>query len=239
MSDAIARHVRGGPRDAGNAALPGGATRGARRCAAAGRVQPRRAGDRRGDHRDRRVDRPASRFPSRRAGRHQRRPPGREDAAERHRAIPRRARQLPRRRQHRRPAHEVHRRIRQRLPDPHALFNYGPYVRKIPPVPLGPARGSTKIATAPAADVGWIYDETTGSISRKRVTPSSIARQRPAATFPDSSQRQALLDRDRCFDGCHRSAYSQTCASPGRSSHRSRSTATCGTHHSACHGPPT
>ena len=44
------------------------------------------------------------------------------------------------------------------------VFNYGPYLRKIPPVPLGPARGSTKIATAPAADVGWIYEEETGDI---------------------------------------------------------------------------
>ena len=43
-------------------------------------------------------------------------------------------------------------------------YTYGPYVRKIPPVPLGPARGSTKIATAPAPDVGWIYDPVNGSI---------------------------------------------------------------------------
>jgi prepilin-type N-terminal cleavage/methylation domain-containing protein len=41
---------------------------------------------------------------------------------------------------------------------------YGPYVRAIPPVPLGPARGSNKVATAAAPDVGWIYDEAGGEI---------------------------------------------------------------------------
>jgi general secretion pathway protein G len=44
-------------------------------------------------------------------------------------------------------------------------YTYGPYVRKIPPVPLGPARGSTQIATAAAAGVGWVYDPDTGSIT--------------------------------------------------------------------------
>ena len=43
-------------------------------------------------------------------------------------------------------------------------YVYGPYVRKIPPVPLGPARGSTAIAATPGNTVGWIYDETSGEI---------------------------------------------------------------------------
>jgi prepilin-type N-terminal cleavage/methylation domain-containing protein len=42
---------------------------------------------------------------------------------------------------------------------------YGPYVRKIPPVPTGPAIGRTKIGPAPAADVGWIYTASTGEIA--------------------------------------------------------------------------
>ena len=43
-------------------------------------------------------------------------------------------------------------------------FIYAPYVRKIPPVPLGPARGSTTIATTPGDNVGWIYDPASGEI---------------------------------------------------------------------------
>lgn len=46
-----------------------------------------------------------------------------------------------------------------------APYIYGPYVRAIPPVPLGPAKGSKKIATAPADDVGWLYDPISGEIA--------------------------------------------------------------------------
>ena len=45
-----------------------------------------------------------------------------------------------------------------------APYIYGPYVRKIPPVPVGTQKGSTNIATAPAAGVGWIYDPAGGGI---------------------------------------------------------------------------
>jgi prepilin-type N-terminal cleavage/methylation domain-containing protein len=44
-------------------------------------------------------------------------------------------------------------------------YIYGPYVRKVPPVPAGPTAGRTKIAAAAASDVGWIYDPDTGAIS--------------------------------------------------------------------------
>jgi prepilin-type N-terminal cleavage/methylation domain-containing protein len=44
-------------------------------------------------------------------------------------------------------------------------FIYGPYVRKVPPLPVGAKRGSTGIASADAAGIGWIYNATTGSIS--------------------------------------------------------------------------
>lgn len=43
-------------------------------------------------------------------------------------------------------------------------FTYGPYVRKIPPVPIGPARGSATIGAAPGAGVGWVYVPAEGSI---------------------------------------------------------------------------
>ncbi len=44
-------------------------------------------------------------------------------------------------------------------------FIYGPYIRKIPPLPVGTTRkGSSGIAAADAAGIGWLYDSTTGSI---------------------------------------------------------------------------
>jgi len=43
-------------------------------------------------------------------------------------------------------------------------YIYGPYVRVIPPLPVGAKKGSTKIAAADAAGVGWIYDKTEGKI---------------------------------------------------------------------------
>jgi prepilin-type N-terminal cleavage/methylation domain-containing protein len=43
-------------------------------------------------------------------------------------------------------------------------YIYGPYVRNIPPLPVGARKGCTAIAVADANDVGWIYDEDTGSI---------------------------------------------------------------------------
>jgi len=41
---------------------------------------------------------------------------------------------------------------------------YGPYVRKIPPLPVGAAKGNTGIAAKAGANVGWIYNQTTGDI---------------------------------------------------------------------------
>jgi prepilin-type N-terminal cleavage/methylation domain-containing protein len=43
-------------------------------------------------------------------------------------------------------------------------FVYGPYIRVIPPLPVGAKKGGTKIAAADAAGVGWIYDATEGKI---------------------------------------------------------------------------
>jgi prepilin-type N-terminal cleavage/methylation domain-containing protein len=44
------------------------------------------------------------------------------------------------------------------------MYIYGPYVRNIPPLPIGARKGRTTIAPVDANDVGWIYDEATGSI---------------------------------------------------------------------------
>ena len=44
-------------------------------------------------------------------------------------------------------------------------YIYGPYIRKIPSVKVGPKKGSSTVAAADGLGVGWIYDETTGTIS--------------------------------------------------------------------------
>lgn len=41
---------------------------------------------------------------------------------------------------------------------------YGPYVRSIPPLPVGAKKGNTTIAATDANDVGWIYDDADGTI---------------------------------------------------------------------------
>lgn len=43
-------------------------------------------------------------------------------------------------------------------------FIYGPYIRSIPTLPVGAKKGLSKVAAANAADVAWVYTETTGAI---------------------------------------------------------------------------
>ncbi|MBL8759843.1 MAG: prepilin-type N-terminal cleavage/methylation domain-containing protein [Phycisphaerae bacterium] len=43
-------------------------------------------------------------------------------------------------------------------------YIYGPYLRDVPALPVGAKKGSTGIAAADAAGIGWIYTETTGAI---------------------------------------------------------------------------
>lgn len=45
-----------------------------------------------------------------------------------------------------------------------ATHIYGPYIRSIPPLPVGTRKTQTGIAAADANDVGWIYDDGTGAI---------------------------------------------------------------------------
>lgn len=45
-----------------------------------------------------------------------------------------------------------------------STFIYGPYIRSIPPLPVGAKKGKTGIAAADGTAVGWIYDATTGVI---------------------------------------------------------------------------
>ena len=57
-------------------------------------------------------------------------------------------------------------------------YSFGPYVRKIPPVPTGPNKGSSNISTASGIGVGWIYDPTEGTIV-PNVTPPPISATAP------------------------------------------------------------
>lgn len=43
-------------------------------------------------------------------------------------------------------------------------YLYGPYLRAVPPLPVGAKKGSTGVAAADGAGIGWIYNETTGTI---------------------------------------------------------------------------
>ena len=43
-------------------------------------------------------------------------------------------------------------------------YIYGPYLRKLAPLPVGAKKGKTGIADQPGDNVGWIYNETTGEI---------------------------------------------------------------------------
>jgi general secretion pathway protein G len=51
-----------------------------------------------------------------------------------------------------------------------ATHVYGPYLRSVPPLPVGPRRGGTGIAAADAAGIGWIYDPSTGAICANTTT---------------------------------------------------------------------
>ena len=46
---------------------------------------------------------------------------------------------------------------------------YGPYLKGIPGLPVGAEKGSTTVAAAAAADVGWIYTVATGAIKTKKI----------------------------------------------------------------------
>ena len=43
-------------------------------------------------------------------------------------------------------------------------YQYGPYLRAIPPLPVGANKGSITVAASYAANVAWVYDEVAGTI---------------------------------------------------------------------------
>lgn len=47
---------------------------------------------------------------------------------------------------------------------------YGPYLRSIPALPVGAAKGSTGVAAAAATGIGWIYTVASGTITTNTTT---------------------------------------------------------------------
>jgi prepilin-type N-terminal cleavage/methylation domain-containing protein len=62
---------------------------------------------------------------------------------------------------------------------PDATHIYGPYLRSIPPLPVGPAKGNSGIgatgAPAATAGMGWVYNGTTGQIVANTTTETDAA----------------------------------------------------------------
>lgn len=58
-------------------------------------------------------------------------------------------------------------------------YTFGPYLRKIPPVPTGPNKGNSNISTASGVGVGWIYDPTEGTITPNMAPTSTDATAAP------------------------------------------------------------
>jgi prepilin-type N-terminal cleavage/methylation domain-containing protein len=56
-----------------------------------------------------------------------------------------------------------------------ATHIYGPYIREIPPLPVGARKGSSGIATADGAGVGWIYNPTSGAIRANTTTEADVS----------------------------------------------------------------
>ncbi len=52
-------------------------------------------------------------------------------------------------------------------------YIYGPYLREIPALPVGAKKGKSGIAAADGANVGWIYDDSTGQI-KANATDSEV-----------------------------------------------------------------
>ena len=55
-----------------------------------------------------------------------------------------------------------------------ATHIYGPYIRTIPPLPVGAKKGGTGIAAVDGVGVGWIYTVATGTIQAITTTEADV-----------------------------------------------------------------
>ena len=53
-------------------------------------------------------------------------------------------------------------------------YIYGPYIRKIPPLPVGARKGQSGVAAADGATIGWIYTAATGDIRANTTTEVDV-----------------------------------------------------------------
>lgn len=60
---------------------------------------------------------------------------------------------------------------------------YGPYLRAVPPLPVGAAKGGTMIASAPADGVGWIYTQPNG-VKSSKIEPNTTATETDSKGVP-------------------------------------------------------
>ncbi len=51
---------------------------------------------------------------------------------------------------------------------------YGPYIKAIPPLPVGTNKGNKGVAAADAAGVGWIYNGTTHEITSNTAAETDV-----------------------------------------------------------------
>ena len=56
-----------------------------------------------------------------------------------------------------------------------AAYRCGPYLTVTPAAPAGARRGATGVATADAANVGWLYDPATGALTLNATTQTDAA----------------------------------------------------------------
>lgn len=55
------------------------------------------------------------------------------------------------------------------------VFIYGPYLKEIPTIQVGPRKGSNGVAAADAVGVAWLYDDTAGTITPNTDTATDDA----------------------------------------------------------------
>ena len=59
----------------------------------------------------------------------------------------------------------------------------GPYLRSVPSLPVGAARGSLGIGSAGSAGIGWVYDSSSGNISANTTASEVDGSGKPYNTY--------------------------------------------------------
>ena len=64
-----------------------------------------------------------------------------------------------------------------------STYIFGPYIRTVPPLPVGTNKGNNGIAAADGAGVGWIYNQTTGAVTVNLPNTEKDARDVPYTDY--------------------------------------------------------